>query len=208
MSGKHEVVSVVAGGWSFTEVDPSLVPGFLIAVNDSAVLLPRWDCAISMDRLWAEDRWAHLRERRTLCYLRRSAAQNIYHKPFPWAHIFDCDNESHELSPHDHTLNGANSGECALNLAHTMRPRELLLFGFDMQRGPGGEPYWYPPYPWRPTGATTKGRYRDWAAGLRRVAEQLQAAGTRVTNVSSRTLLDCFDVRTPAEMNMQRSARC
>jgi hypothetical protein len=56
-----ETSRVVAGGWSVSQVDLSRIPGTIIAINDSAIHLPRFDIVVSMDRLWTEHRWAELR---------------------------------------------------------------------------------------------------------------------------------------------------
>jgi hypothetical protein len=42
------------------------------------------------------------------------------------------------MSDEPDTLNGTNSGGVALNLAYSLKPRQLLLFGFDYRRGPKG----------------------------------------------------------------------
>jgi hypothetical protein len=65
-------------------------------------------------------------------------------------------------------LNGTNSGLCGFNLAYQMRPKQILLFGFDMKRGPNGEAHWFPDYPWaKPGGATTSGQIPRMVAAVR-----------------------------------------
>jgi len=67
-------ITIVAGGWSVKQLDLTKLPGLIIGVNDSSVLLPRCDIALSMDRLWSEARAPILRERQQRTYLRDAAA--------------------------------------------------------------------------------------------------------------------------------------
>lgn len=203
---QHDVISLVGGGWSFGEVDPNKLPGTIIAVNEAARLLPRYDIAITMDRLWTEHRWDFLRTQRKLFYMRRNAAQNVDWRSFPWAHVFDCDHETYEFGMSTERMNGRNSGYCGLNLAYLLQPRELYLFGFDMQKGPNGEPYWHPPYEWRPLGATSEGKYNDWAQDFAYASRMFATKGTQVVNVSSRTKIKVFARATPEFMMMARNA--
>jgi len=59
-------VSVVAGGPSFGQwLDHNRLPGTVVAINDAALrLMCRVHYAVSMDRLWTENRWEALREMR------------------------------------------------------------------------------------------------------------------------------------------------
>lgn len=201
----HEVVSVVGGGWSFSQVPHELVPGYVIAVNDSAWHLSRLpDEIVSMDRQWAEHRIEHVIAAQRPTYLRRSAVQNLHAKIHgrPWIHVFDCDNESHEMVdnefyPHSYQkvsmtearyrLNGTNSGECAINRAYKIAPQQVFLFGFDMQFGPNGEKHWYPDYGW--PYQPRAGKLREWAPHFAAIAEQFRAMGVHLINVNDRSLI-------------------
>ena len=184
------IISVVAGGWSVSTVDLLRIPGTIIGVNDSAIRLPRCDLVVSMDRKWAEYRYDRLRQMRAPAYIRRSALQNIRDK-WPWLNSFECDHTSSTFSDQPGVLNGTNSGLCAFNLAWQMRPEKILLFGFDMKRGPNGEAYWYKPYPWSEKGATSSGKYAAWSKQFSRAAKQCKAAGIEVTIVGD-SAIDCF----------------
>ena len=186
-----DTVSVLAGGYSVTGVDLTRLPGLVIAVNDSAIFAPRVDITLSMDRLWTEFRWPALRDRRGIAYIRRSALKNCPGK-WPWLNIFDCDYRSTTFSDVEGILNGTNSGFCAFNLAYRLRPRRIFLFGMDMKRGPNDQPYWHPPYPWRPRGATTNGKYREWSRQFYAAAKLCKQAGIAVTIVGDSTI-DCFE---------------
>jgi hypothetical protein len=187
-----EVISIVGGGWSVRHIDQARIPGTIIGVNDSAVLLPRCDIAVSMDRLWTEYRFDVLRDRRRLAWLRRSAVQNVPSK-FPWLHVFECDHESTEFIDLPDMLNGTNSGFCAFNLAYQMRPKFILLFGFDMNRNANRAAYWYPPYPWTSkAGGTSTRKYKNWAGEFFAAARKCKDAGITVLNASPQSAIDVF----------------
>jgi hypothetical protein len=188
---RPEIISVVGGGWSVSQIDLARIPGEVIAVNDSAVHLPRVDVIVSMDRLWTEYRFERLRAMEKVAYLRRSAVQNVISRNFPWLHIFDCDHTSAEFSDRIGWLNGTNSGLCGFNLAYQARPNRIVLFGFDMKRGPQGQPYWHEPYPWSPKGATKDGKYASWAKQFAAAKRACDAAGIEVRVVGD-SAIECF----------------
>jgi hypothetical protein len=208
-------VTVVGGGWSVANVAIDQLAGLVIAVNDSALHLPNWDIAVSMDRLWAENRLERVLERSTQdspprpIWMRRSAVQNLpWVEKYPWVVVFDCDHTSNAPSTEERVLNGTNSGACALNLAARAKPARLFLLGFDMNRDPRGNPYWYPPYDWVKSekGATSAGKYNDWAFQMHRFADRFGLNGTEVFNVSPLSAIDAFPKITPAEyLKMTRS---
>lgn len=200
-------ISIVAGGWSFAGFDHKAVPGEVIAVNDTLIhFKSELSYVVSMDRLWAENRWASLKSRCIETFLRRSSLKHMdvgdtYHE---WLHTFECDITPGALFGDFITqLNGRNSGACALNLAHILRPKELYLFGFDMCRSPENKAYWYPGYEWSDKGdkgATGQGKYDEWATDFKLYAEQFAAVGTKVWNVSPVSKIDAFpkiDLRGP-----------
>lgn len=203
------VVSVVGGGWSFASVDHAKLPGVVIAVNDAAVHLSRRpDIVVSMDRLWTEGRWDHLVGMKSSFYVRRAAFKNIRPtaEEWPWVFPFDCDINATTFSFHPSTLNGSNSGACAMNLAHIMRPDELYLFGFDMCRNPKtNDPYWHPVYQWaNPRGGTKDRKYLEWAQEFEWMAAEFNAIGTLVRNVSPRSAITAFTRVAPADIGVAR----
>lgn len=203
---RTDTISVIGGGFSFLEVDQRKVPGYKIGCNDAALLMAGGvDDAVSMDRLWSENRWNTLCLRLKGTWLRRSAVQNIdwADRERKWLRIFECDNESVKFSETPDTLNGTNTGTCALNLAYLLRPRELFLFAFDMCKPATGSPYWYPPYPWAaPTGGTSNGKYKSWAAEFNSIALAFASIGTKVINVSSVSKITCFNRVSPKDIGV------
>lgn len=184
---------VIAGGWSVSQYDVADLRGpdrIVIGVNESSVLL-QCDVALSMDRLWTEHRWHRYFTTRTgELWIRRGADKSLpYH---PRRRQFECDHGSFVMSDQPGVLNGSNSGMCALNYAFQLKPQRLYLFGFDMQRGPKGQPYWHKTYEWRPEGATKPGKYRDWVPQFDCVATQFKRAGIDVKQVNNRSMIKAF----------------
>lgn len=171
-------VTIIAGGWTAKFVDLRRAPGFVIAVNDAALYAPRWDAALSMDRLWFENRHEQVLKAGKPLYMRESAIKSRGEHAV--VERFACDHKSTkmaELAPEGtRHLNGTHSGFCALNLAYQMRPEELFLVGFDMSLGPKGERHWFPDYPWSNGGGSGAGKLAEWAVQFRVAAEQLRAA--------------------------------
>lgn len=186
-----EIVSVVGGGWSVSQVDLAKIPGAIIAVNDSAFHVPRVDHIVSMDRLWAENRYADLRRKMRPTHIRRAALKNLPDK-WPWLTSFDCDHEATAFSDQKGVLNGTNSGLCAFNLAYQLHPKQIMLFGFDMKRGPNGQAHWFADYPWaKPGGATTSGKYREWSQQFVDAKRSCEALGIEVSIVGDSAIW-CF----------------
>lgn len=203
------VISVIGGGWSFGEVEQHKVPGHVIACNESGL---KARCQVhnivSMDRLWTEHRWQDLQALAIPSWLRRSALQNLDWFAEDWVHCFDCDHESVEFSCEPTRLNGTNTGTCAINLAFIYQlqdrgTRELYLFGFDMCRGPNGNPYWYEPYPWTASnGGTSNGKYATWAHEFNKIALTLAGERIKVFNVSPHSKITCFPKISPRELGV------
>lgn len=202
MSENSETISVLGGGWSARGYDVNRLPGEVIAVNDS-MIRARCDYGVSMDRLWVENRWDTVARMGwhgiiKVLYFRRAALPNVHVRP-TFLHPFENDHKSVEFAPRGTgRLNGTNSGACALNLAANMNPRRVLLFGFDMNRSPKNEPYWYPPYEWaKPQGNTGAGTYQAWAREFDLIAAQFKARGVEVINCSLSSAIKSFPKADP-----------
>lgn len=192
---------VIGGGWSVsqltkdTEYDLNSLTsyGHVIGVNDASILLDVHE-ALTMDRLWFENRWPALRDSRVQevwvrqkcdCNVERKSPRDRW-KTFRHFH-------SPGMSDQPGTLHGANSGTCAINLAFQQMTEgdTLFLLGFDMCKGPNGEPYWWAPYPWaKPAGATSDKRYEEWRQEFRAIHNQFISKALNIFNVSSRSLIE------------------
>lgn len=204
-----EIVSVIASGESWKTCGADRAPGFVIAVNDMFRHVPH-DAVLSMDGLWAKNRatevltqmfmWEDTRPRDF--YLRRSAHKyfNRGDKQFQHitrVHVFDCDNHSDVMSPNPAVLNGRHSGQCALNLAFTRRPRTVFLYGFDLRGDALG--HGHPDYEWKGQGNTNNAsKFREWADGFHVSAKFFDAAGIRVFNTNPESAIKAFPFGRPA----------
>lgn len=204
------IISLIAGGWSFREVDHKKVPGNVVVVNDGLLYFRNTISAVvSMDRLWVEGRWQHLLNFGYSAFLRRSCMKNIkgwQENGWGWLHLFECDRFTTQFGTTQSQLNGRNSGACALNYVYLQRPTELYLFGFDMCLSPEGKAHWYPIYPWvnRERGATGAGSYREWANDFEAYARQFEAIGTRVYNVSPYSRITAWPLVSARELGCAR----
>lgn len=199
---RPETVSVVAGGWSLLPLKDRLhrIPGYVIGVNDSGVRLPNVDEIVSMDRLWTEYRWPDLRRLRLPTFLRAACLPNIAERP-PWLNVYACDWQSTTPSGMKGHLNGTNSGLVALNRARVLEPGRVILWGFDMGRCPKtGRAYWHDPYPWNPGGATSNGKYAEWARQFGAYAKSFAEAGIEVLNASPRSRIPAFPKVSPEKV--------
>ena len=160
---------VIGGGWSVSEyashLDDLTSLGHVIGVNESSVLVNVHE-ALTMDRLWFEHRWPQLAASRVQkVWVREKCDCNVpdntalkfahFNRPYP--------------STTPGVLHGGNSGTCAINLAMQQMAEgdNLFLLGFDMQKGPQGQPYWHKPYEWtKPEGATKPGHFNTWVRDM------------------------------------------
>lgn len=196
-------MSVVAGGWSVQHAWLTRLPGHVLAVNDAGVWAPS-DEIVSMDRLWAENRWTWLKAHApTKVWLRASTLKNIPDRP-EWLIPFANDHLAADFCEEPAgaaMLNGTNSGLCALNRAYQLRPRKVIMWGFDMNRSPKGRAYFFPDYEWaKPGGATSGGKYAAWAAEFAIAARQFAAAGMEVVNASPTSAITAFEKIKPEEL--------
>lgn len=184
-------IIIIGGGPSVLDFDINQITprGLVIGVNDAAIHADV-DVAVSMDRLWFENRYQMLLDRELPTYIRRSATQNIIERHLEGFNLFECDNESNRMSKDERILNGTNSGMCAVNLAYVWKPKRVWLFGFDMKRADDGRPYWYPPYPWaKPEGGTGAKKYAQWADQFEDIFLQFADAGIMLMNVNERSAI-------------------
>jgi hypothetical protein len=170
-------VTVIAGGHAAGGLDLTRLPGIVIAVNDAAIYAPRIDIIVSMDRLWAEGRFAKVSQFGKPLWLRRRTLMNIEFKEHACVVAFENDHRATRLSDTPGILDGGHSGMCAINLAYHMRPQRLFLVGFDSGVGPRGERHWFPDYPWKGGGGSKAGTLAGWARQYDTAAAQLAAAG-------------------------------
>jgi hypothetical protein len=88
---------------------------------------------------------------------------------------------------------GGNSGFQAINLAYLWGARRIVLLGFDMQCGPGGESHWFGEHvPVRGIVNRNPKKFDSWIRHLETLGRDLQDAGIGVYNATRMTALTCF----------------
>jgi hypothetical protein len=206
---KFETVSIVAGGWSFSLVDPHKLPGYVIAVNDAAYNLHklgvRVDEVVSMDRLWSELRYPWLQERAGLTYLRDAAAKKL--GEHDWLRRFQNVRGTGRIAfaPADNWLNGDHSGHCALNRAYQIKPNTLLLFGFDFGLGPQGQRHWYPYQGVGPQDGSASGYKPEiWTEQMTMARIDFNRVKVTVINVSRNSRIRCFTKAEPKDLGLHK----
>lgn len=85
-------------------------------------------------------------------------------------------------------LNG-NSGTQAINLAYIWGFKRIILLGFDMKLGPGGERHHHPDHAHPMVQAQC---FDEWRHKMARVAKDLKAEGIEVLNATPGSALECF----------------
>lgn len=189
-------IIILAGGRSVKDFPQDVIANgltslaYTVGVNDAAIYA-KVNVAVSMDRLWTENRWQQVKSTGVQFVARREALKNV--PPQPWIFPFECGYDSTAMSKGPGTFNGTNSGMCAMNYAFSLKPKRVFLLGFDTHRPKdGSSPYWYPPYPWaNPLGATKSGKYRDWLRQHDYVAKQFIRENIKVYTVG-RTALNSY----------------
>lgn len=189
-------VVVIGGGWSVTQtplLSTDLRPyALVIGVNDAAIHA-RVHVAITMDRLWLENRAETLAFMNMPVHFRAGICKRIpeTHNGVP----FKNNNSMCEgMSAEPGTLFGNNSGACALNLAFKQGAPNVYLLGFDMQNGPQGQKHWYPPYPWSEGGGSSDGKLVQWSKEFAHFAQHFKQEGVTVKNVTTRTKLNNWPI--------------
>ena len=177
-------IIIVGGGASLREYDvvKDLTRyGHVLAIKDS-MLYASCHEGLNMDRLWIENRQQQLKDLEFPVWQRKGIVKNY---PWPEEYTFDNDFTTNRLSDRDRTLNGSNSGMCALNLAYQRSYAEVFLLGFDFGKT-DGTPYWYPFYDYHPTKKFSDSKYKAWGSEFDVAAEQCLNRGMNVYNVNPR----------------------
>ena len=192
-----DVVSVVGCGPSALKCGAERAPGYVIAVND-AFRHVRHDAVLSMDGRWAKHRFLEAYNKAPAMWLRGSAFGHIDfddmrgEQHYPKLTIFDCDTKSDEFGSNPTRLNGGNSGYCAINLAFTMTPRTVYLFGFDYT-SPGK--HFHPESEWSQRGegcTNTPRKFAVWSVAFQTAREYFDRIGCKVINTNRNSAVRSF----------------
>lgn len=157
----------------------------IVVVNDC------WRLATDADTLYACDKkwW-----RAHIAAVRRGFAGELWTQDHKASVEFGLNwiepVRGNHLLPHgDHRITlGSNSGFQAIMLARLFGARHIVLIGFDMKVGPKGEQHWFGSHP----APLSFGNPRTFVGHYNAVAPALALEGTRVTNATISSSLDCF----------------
>lgn len=199
----HEVISVVACGPSALDCGAGSAPGYVIAVN-GAFEFVKHDAVISMDGrfavnevprmfgavpIWLRDRaarkldttmcgpwWRQIRQFANV-HTTTTFAENAPHPQTPWQ------------------LNGDHSGYCALNLAYSMRPRRVYLYGYDLGDALG---HFFGKYAWHGEGSkNSPAKFAKWRTDMFAALRQFERAGIEVFNTNPHSAIKAFKYGRP-----------
>lgn len=87
---------------------------------------------------------------------------------------------------------GGNSGYQALNLAVLFGAARVILLGYDMKHGAGGEVHWHGVHPAGLANPTRAGTLEGWANAFPHAARDAKRIGVEIVNATADTALTCF----------------
>lgn len=194
-------VFVVGGGPSLLGFDFDRLPsGYVISPNASAFEVERSDAFVTIDKSFARNRAAEIRDlaKRKLCVVGLAATA---------LHDLDFGDAYRTLHRRDivmspsliEGLSGLNSGYAAINLAVIMGARDIHLLGFDM-RPSVDRTHWHSGYPWHHSKHNKI--FLGWAQQFHKMQTILKPLGVRVTNYTddNGSGIDAFPVRDLKEL--------
>jgi hypothetical protein len=190
VSGQQDTVLIVASGPSLAgfDFDQLRGKGFIIAVNGAADYVPFADAWITVDTLRLEQRLPPIEPRYIAAPIWFGQPQALFcDRKMP---AVECRYlkrvESFTEDPRE--LAGGNSALGALNLAHHLKAKRVVLFGVD---GHSFDSYFY----------GYRRRFAKQDQTLRKLPQMFAAVKTDmdVLNASPTSAVDCFPRMTPTE---------
>lgn len=185
-------VVCIGGGPSLTTADVDYVRGKakVIAINNAYQLAPWADVLYACDGRW----WRlHYPQVQHLPALKLSLQVAGDRKPAEVLCLRKTRRGGLETDPSG-LAHGHNSGYQSINAAYHLGARRILLLGYDMRLGTGGQSHWHGEHPWR-----MHPSFNTWIALYHTLAKPLTERGIEVLNCSRVTHLDAFpkaDLRT------------
>ncbi len=176
----------IASGPSLTLEDVEKCGGVgrtVYVVNDVYKLAPWADVLYACDEDWwtahkgvnefAGQRW-------TTSY-RAASLWGLEHMPGTSSKIFATE------APMAY---GKNSGFQAINLAFLQGHTDIWLLGYDMGFEPGTPKHFFGDHPRK---LDRPSQYVDWVEHFRKAAPLMADAGLKITNMTRKTALECFE---------------
>lgn len=189
----NETIVCIASGPSLTQADVDFVRGArVIAINDSYRLAPFADVLYACDDRWWQ--WQYRDHTKTITSFAglRFCMDPGRHRPAAvlpeWGVRVMKNTGITGLETDPAGLkNGRNSGYQAIGLAKHLGASRILLLGYDMSLGRGGQSHWFGSHPNGGASRLTKFRLH-----FPTIAPPLKALGIEVLNCSRRSALTCF----------------
>lgn len=195
---KGETAVVIASGPSMTRAQAEAVRGKcrVIAVNNQGIdtigpdgktvpaFAPWADILFAADSKW----WR--------CYHKQAlqfAGRKVTTRPtLPWSQVYSL-TQSYDHPTYDprpgYVVSGGNSGYMAIHLAAQLAAKRILLLGFDMKNGRGGQRHCHADHPGR---LNSRGAFSGWLRAFEKLARVLPVHGVEVINCTADTALRCF----------------
>jgi hypothetical protein len=134
---RGKTVFIIGGGPSAKEVDFSLLQDELtISINDAYSEFPNTAAIYWVDDSWAAENYDKLKNHSCKLLFTSRKSQHLGHKEDPRG-ILNCTvlrrTGDFGYDPSDDCVMGNNSGTQALNLCVNMKPKTIVLIGFDMK---------------------------------------------------------------------------
>lgn len=186
---------VIASGPSLTDAQCAVVQRATgvrsIVINASYVKAPWADVVYAGDYLFIKTHDTSIRKlcpKAQLWTQDKSAAER-----YRWRHHKGVNKPGLGL---DHIHMNGNSGAQGVNLAYLWGYRRIVLLGFDMKHGPGGQTHWHGDHP-KPL--VQRILPEEWAHKFTLVANDLHRLGCTVLNATPGSALTCFPTTTVEE---------
>lgn len=192
---RPDIVSLVACGPSALKCGAVHAPGMVVAINGAAKHVPH-TAAFTMDGRYARNEWQNHQFKPFV--VRESAWQHAVRagaRETPTTVRFAGDNKSAIFAENPENcrggwqLNGSNSGYCALNFAYSLRPRKVILYGYDMDV----PTHFFGDYSWKGEGdSLNANKLQLWAAEMEYAAHQFRKARIDVVNTNRASAIKAF----------------
>lgn len=186
-----ETFVILGGGSSLTPADVAFVRGKarVVAIKEAGAcsLAGCAPLAPWADVLYAADEKYWQFERGAPAFAGLKYAIEPQRVPWPDVQVLrNTGTDGMETDPSG-LRTGYNSGYQAIQLAVHLGAAKIILLGFDMWRGPGGQANWFGPHP-----NHVDSPYPLFLQAFASIVAPLKAAGVQVVNCSRFTLLRAF----------------
>jgi uncharacterized Rossmann fold enzyme len=180
-----ETIYIVGGGPSLKGFDFERLKGkIVIAVNKALYHVP-----FAQVLYWSDQRFYEWYGEDVDKYNGIKVTNKPQPKRADIINLVDTGKDGLELEAHA-IRHGGNSGYAAINVAYHLGARKIVLLGFDMQNGKGGESHFHEGYPTRPT--SNEVIQSNMLPSFDTLVDPLKRRKVEIYNLSSTSLIKCF----------------